>query len=344
MDDPLRVAVRRAVGGSDAFYVGGCLRDLHLGRVVHDVDIACPEPEAAARAFRDQAGEAVFELSTRHGAWRVVVDGGPTVDFVAMRGSIEEDLTQRDFTVNAIAQHVHTGAEVDPSGGLDDLERGVLRAVSDTVFVDDALRLLRAVRLEDELPLALEPHTEALVREHASAVARPAGERVLAELQRLGAAGFARLDQLGLLEHLGGSAARLGHVGEDPDTELLLVATLGARLLELPISRELARMTRTLLRAEPLAGHDPRSVHRFRRATEPWAVDALRFLGDVEGIAPVRAARERDPAAPLLRGDELGIAPGPEVGRLLALVEEERAAGTIATRDEALALVTRHRT
>lgn len=344
MVETLDAAIRRAVGESDAFYVGGYLRDLHLGRAVYDIDIACAEPERAARAFREDAGEAVFELSTRHGAWRVVLDKGPTVDFVAMRGSIEEDLAQRDFTVNAIARHVHTGVEVDPAGGLVDLERGLLRAVSDTVFDDDPLRLLRAVRLEDELPLAIEPRTEALVRRHADAVGEPAGERILAELERLSPAGVVRLEELELLGPLGGSTALLAQIGEEPEPSLLLVAVLGATLLELPVSRELARMARTLLRAEPLADHDARSVHRFRRETEPWAVDALRYLGDEKGIALVREARRRDPDAPLLRGDELGVPPGPEVGRLLSLVEEERAVGTISTRDEALALVARHRT
>jgi hypothetical protein len=55
----------------------------------------------------------------------------------------------------------------------------------------------------------------------------------------------------------------------------------------------------------------------------------------------VQAARANDPAEPLLRGDELGVPPGPEVGRLLELVDEERAAGTISTREEALELVKR---
>jgi hypothetical protein len=92
------------------------------------------------------------------------------------------------------------------------------------------------------------------------------------------------------------------------------------------------------LRAEPPAGPSPREIHRFRRATEPWALDALAFVGRVELVGVVEAARLADPTEPLVRGDELGLAPGPEIGRILALIEEERAAGTIATREEALAL------
>ena len=344
MDDALRNALREAVGTREAYYVGGCLRDLALGRDVFDIDIASDEAEEIARVFHGQSGEAMFELSTRYGAWRVVLASGVSVDFVALRGSIEEDLALRDFTANAVARNVHTDTYLDPSGGLDDLRGGILRAVSRQVFDDDPLRLLRAVRLEDELPLALESETESLVRQHAPAVTAPAGERILAELARLTPAGFIRLEELGLLAALGGTTERLGHLGAAPSPELLLIATLGTRLTELPIPRELARMTRTLVSAQPPGADDPRSIHRFRRATEPWALEALYYLGATTSVPAVLAARETDPDAPLLRGDELGLPPGPEVGQLLELIAEERAAGSISTRDEALALVASRRT
>ena len=84
------------------------------------------------------------------------------------------------------------------------------------------------------------------------------------------------------------------------------------------------------------------SIHRFRRATEPFALEALAFTGAAPSfVRAVERARKDEPAEPLLRGDELGIEPGPEVGRLLALIAEERAAGTLSTREEALDLVRR---
>jgi hypothetical protein len=70
-------------------------------------------------------------------------------------------------------------------------------------------------------------------------------------------------------------------------------------------------------------------------------LEALAFVGSEELAGAVREARSHDPAEPLLRGDELGIPPGPEVGRLLELIAEERAAGTISTREEAEELVRR---
>ena len=343
IDEGLAAEVRESVGAGEAYYVGGCLRDGELGLQVIDIDVVSDEPHAAACEFRRRAGEAMFELSSRHGAWRVLHPSGVTVDFIAMRGTIAEDLRLRDFTVNALAREVHSGLYVDPTGGLDDLRGGLLRAVSETVFDDDPLRLLRAVRLEDELPLALDADTESLVRTRASAATAPAGERILAELVRLSPAGFRRLDELGLLAPLGGSIERLAQLGAAATPELSLIAALGERLLELPISGELARMTRTLLRAEPPVGNERRAIHRFRTATEPWAVEALRYLGAQDSIEAVLAARAAEPPTPLLRGDELGVEPGPEVGRLLAVIEEERAAGTISSRDEALAFVASNR-
>ena len=100
---------------------------------------------------------------------------------------------------------------------------------------------------------------------------------------------------------------------------------------------------RTLLRARPPADGSARELYRFRRETEPWALEALEFVGAPELRGAVEDARSRDPAEPLLRGDELGVPPGPEVGRLLERIEEERAAGTISTREEALELVRRER-
>jgi hypothetical protein len=334
----MRELAAEVLAGEDAWVVGGAVRDELLGRPLVDLDVACREPEAAARRYARRSGGAPFPLSERWGAWRVALDGGRTIDFTPLRNGIEADLATRDFAVNAIAVPLGGGEPVDPFGGLGDLEQRLLRAVSATVFADDPLRLLRAVRLEDELGFRLEPATEALVREHAALVDRPAGERILAELERLSADGYRRLDELGLLAPLGGSVELLDRAST-PETRL--VAVFGAGLSRFPVSNDVRRLASALLRAEPPVDDSPRAIHRFRRATEPWADEALRFLGSPELVPAVERARAADLAEPLLRGDELGLEPGPEIGRLLALVDEERAAGTISTRDEALELVRR---
>jgi hypothetical protein len=123
----------------------------------------------------------------------------------------------------------------------------------------------------------------------------------------------------------------------------LLLTIFAENIFRLPISRDTRRFARALLAARRPADDSARELHRFRRRTEPSALTALAFLGATDLYDALREARAKDPAEPLLRGDEVGVPPGPEVGRLLALVEEERAAGTIATREEALALVERER-
>ena len=341
----LRGVARAALGGAAGWVVGGAVRDELTGRPVVDLDVACADPGLAARVAARAADGSPFPLSERHGAWRVVLRDGRTIDFTPLAGALLDDLAARDFTVNALASPLDGGPPVDPFGGFADLQAGVLRLVSEGALDADPLRLLRAVRLEDELGLRLEPATEAAVRARAALVVRPAGERVLGELRRLSLRGWLRLDELGLLAALGGSSARLDRLAAEAPADLLLVAALGEALLRLPVSNELRRYTLTLLRATLPADGSARAVHRLRRATEPWALDALALLGaPAELAAAVERARAAEPAEPLLRGDELDLPPGPEIGRILALIDEERAAGTITTRDEALALARREGT
>src|SRR5919197_1239094 len=284
------------LAGEEAWIVGGAIRDEALGRRLVDLDVACREPERAARAFAKRSGGAPFPLSERHGAWRVALVEGRTVDFTPLAAAIEDDLATRDFTINAIARPLGGGDAVDPFGGLVDLDEKRLRAVGPRVFTDDPLRLLRAARLEDELDF--------------------------------------RLDDVGLLEPFRGRIDdRLDRV-DSPDYRLVAVFRDGVH--RFPVSNELRRYAHSLLSAERPADDSPRSIFRFRRATEPWALDALAFVGAEELSDAVLQARVSDPDEPLLRGDELGLPPGPEIGRLLAEIEEERAAGTIVTKEEAL--------
>ena len=167
-------------------------------------------------------------------------------------------------------------------------------------------------------------------------IVKPAGERILAELRRLAEEGFERLDELDLLAPLGGSVGLFpkAHRLEIPD--FLLVVFFGENIERFPISKELRRFARTLLAAERPKDASPRAIHRFRRATEPWSGEALWFLGATDLLETLDEAKKNEPRKPLVRGSELGIPPGPEVGRLLEQIAEERAAGTITTKEEAL--------
>ena len=106
---------REVLAGTEAWIVGGAVRDELLGRPVIDLDIATREPEQAARVYARQAGGAPFPLSERHGAWRVALEGQRTVDFTPLEHGIDADLLSRDFTMNAIAVPLEGGEPIGTS-------------------------------------------------------------------------------------------------------------------------------------------------------------------------------------------------------------------------------------
>src|SRR6187399_2559121 len=124
---------QEVLAGEEAWVVGGAVRDELLGRELVDLDIAVRDPRTAARAFAKRSGGAPFTLSERHGAWRVALEDGRTVDFTPLPGSIEDDLATRDFTINAIALPLGGGESVDPYAGRADVEARAIRAVSPSV-------------------------------------------------------------------------------------------------------------------------------------------------------------------------------------------------------------------
>ncbi len=187
MSDALEPA-RAALAGEPAWLVGGAVRDRRLGRDTADADIVLAgDPARAARALARAAGGTAFPLSEAFGHWRVV---GPEqrwqADLTPLGGaSIEEDLLRRDFTVNAIAEPLAGGAAVDPTGGVADLEAGVLRMVAADAFDADPLRVLRLPRLATELGFDPDSGTVAAARGRAPRLGEVAGERVFAELRRI---------------------------------------------------------------------------------------------------------------------------------------------------------------
>jgi poly(A) polymerase len=199
--------LREALGGSEAWVVGGTVRDALLERPRVDVDVALRgDPESAARAVAGLVRGPVFRLSEAFGAWRAIDRrAGVTYDFAPLQGdTIEADLAARDFTVNAMAVPFEGGALLDPHGGRGDLERGVLRVLGKGAYEADPLRPLRLARLASELGFAPDPETERLTVAAAPTLTRASPERVLGELRRLivaeGAlAGVSLADRLGLL-------------------------------------------------------------------------------------------------------------------------------------------------
>jgi poly(A) polymerase len=206
---------------TDAWIVGGALRDELLGRPVRDVDVAVAgDPAALARALGDEVRGPVFRLSEAFGAWRVIDRrNGQVWDFSPLQGeTIEEDLGKRDFTVNAMARPREGGDLIDPLGGRADLESRTLRVLGPEAYERDGLRPLRLARFAAELGFEPDPETERLTAEAAPGVGRAAGERVFGELRRLVIADGA-LHGIGLADRLGLLRAVLPEVAELHDVE-----------------------------------------------------------------------------------------------------------------------------
>ena len=200
----------------EGYLVGGYVRDQLLARETRDLDLVVrADALPLAREAANRLGGAFVALDEERQTGRVVLrdeDERYYVDFATMRGEgVLADLAGRDFTVNAMAIDVLDAAPqpeiLDPFEGQRDLERGTLRAVSDSVFQDDAIRLLRAVRLAAELGLKMEAGTEQAVIRDAHLITQVSAERVRDELCQILTVGGAEahlryLDGLGLLGHL----------------------------------------------------------------------------------------------------------------------------------------------
>jgi putative nucleotidyltransferase with HDIG domain len=172
----------------DAWLVGGAVRDRLLGRESTDYDVALAgDPGQIARSLGRSAGGHAFALSESFGAWRVVAhDRRWQVDLIPLSGgSVEEDLAQRDLTINAIAEPLAGGEHVDPFGGLADLRSGRLRMVSAGAFERDPLRAVRVARLACELGFEVDAPTVEAARSAAPGLRQVAAERIFAELKRL---------------------------------------------------------------------------------------------------------------------------------------------------------------
>jgi poly(A) polymerase len=206
--------------GTEAYIVGGWVRDVLLGRHTADIDIALAgDALAIAPKVASALGGKSVLLDEANRVARVVLldqaEPSPKLqwhlDLSSFAGTIEPDLTRRDFAIDAMAVNLRqlvrglpTVQVIDPFHGRDDLRQRVIRAVSETVFTTDPARLLRAVRLAAELGFTVDRDTEALIQRDAHLIARVAGERVREELLRLlsvpGSGRFlSYLAQLGLL-------------------------------------------------------------------------------------------------------------------------------------------------
>jgi putative nucleotidyltransferase with HDIG domain len=228
------VAWLRAAG-HQAYFVGGCVRDLLLGRSPKDFDVATSAtPDQVLTLFEKTfavgahfgvvlvcTGEIVTEVATfrSDGAY----SDGRHPDAVRFSTSPEEDVKRRDFTINGMMLDPADDSVLDMVGGMQDLQAGLIRAIGDPGerFAEDKLRMLRAVRFAARFTFDLEPATAKAIQRLAPAVSQVSYERVRDELNRMLTEGHARrafemLDATGLLAQVLPEVVKLKGVAQPP--------------------------------------------------------------------------------------------------------------------------------
>lgn len=225
-----------ASAGRRLYLVGGCVRDRLLGRAINDLDLTTDAPpDEIKRLAARVRPDALYDIGAKFGTIGLIFRsgeveaasddppehqieitsfrteqyvGGSRKPVVTFGTSLEEDLARRDFTMNALAQDVLSGAVHDPYGGASDIAAQLIRAVGDPHerFQEDPLRLLRAVRFAAQLGFALEAATQAAIRAGAAALERISRERIAEELNKIlssprAAQGIRLATELGLMQY-----------------------------------------------------------------------------------------------------------------------------------------------
>jgi tRNA nucleotidyltransferase/poly(A) polymerase len=337
-DDLLRLFPRLRDLPTHAYVVGGAVRDLTLGSAPADVDVACLDPLACARAFRRK----IIRLGREEhlSAYRVV-DGPHIYDFAALLdNNIDADLARRDFTINAMAVDLESGELLDPHEGRADLTGRLVRMIDASNFEDDPLRMLKAVRMAVRFGFAIDGETLNAIRIRATRIADVSVERVAYELTVIFSANTFRRAVTLLRE----TRLDVPLFGRSPDSDFdaddvplaaalaLLVDDAHAFAKRWRLSDALMREIQTLQRL--IASH---SLLDLYDAGEPIARQLppmLRALGRGDRIAfPDFAIK------PLLTGDEIaaiaGIETGPRIGVLKRALLEAELEGRITSREAA---------
>jgi len=221
--------------GHQAYLVGGCVRDLELGREPLDFDITTDaHPERVQELFPGS-----LAIGAQFGVVMVVEEGaqaevatfrsdvgysdGRHPDSVVYASTAREDVFRRDFTINGLLLDPLTREVFDYVGGRDDLRAGVIRAIGDPErrFTEDKLRMVRAVRFAARFGFVIEPKTFAAVAKLAPEIHVVSAERLRDELTKIlteGAArrGFELLDETGLLAQVLPAIAKMKGVEQPP--------------------------------------------------------------------------------------------------------------------------------
>ncbi len=170
----------------NSYLVGGTVRDLLLGKEVKDIDFAIKgDSLSLAKDFAKIVGGSFVLLDEAFSIGRVVKED-ITIDFADLRGgSIEADLSGRDFTINAIATDLSLSKIIDPFGGQEDLKNKTIKMINEENLKTDSLRILRAYRFNATLNFNIDEPTREALRKNANLIKLTARERIKEELWKI---------------------------------------------------------------------------------------------------------------------------------------------------------------
>lgn len=293
---------RAARQNQPLYVVGGTPRDRLLGKTCADFDFTLQGAKALALRFAAEHRLPAVTLDDTPGreTCRVIVSPAIGFDFTEMQGgSIESDLAQRDFTINAMAWPLADfladgGNLIDPFGGRADLKEKIIRQVAPAALTADPLRMLRAFRFAAVLKFAIAQETLANINQNHASIAASAGERILHELMLLLAADpvaplLTRMAETGLL------IALFPEIPVDPSELLRILARLEERLQ----AADFASRQKALLKCAALLIRCPsgaaRTANKSRTQTpEHTALKRIKMSNaDAGFILGTLAARRR---------------------------------------------------
>jgi poly(A) polymerase len=230
-----RICKTLCARGHQAYLVGGCVRDILLGREPADYDVATDaQPDEVQQMFPDSLavgaqfgvmivtdGDAQVEVATFRSD--IGNSDGRHPDKVVFSTSVKDDVQRRDFTINALLLDPKTNEVLDYVGGREDLRAGIIRTIGrpEDRFCEDKLRMVRAVRFAARFRYAIEGATFAAIRKLAPDVCQVSAERIRDEVTKIlteGAArrGFELLDETALLPEILPEIARMKGVEQPP--------------------------------------------------------------------------------------------------------------------------------
>jgi tRNA nucleotidyltransferase (CCA-adding enzyme) len=362
--------------GVQPFLVGGPVRDLLLGRQAIDIDLTLEEGSSNfARSLAKKIDGRVRSYP-QFLTYKVFAEGLPEIDIATARkeryrkpgslpsvtaGKLHDDLTRRDFSINAMAMDLTRGELHDPTGGEADLRSGTIRVLHEQSFVDDPTRIFRAIRLAGRLEFELEPHTDRLMREAIAggALSTVSRERIWRELflamdEHDAPQILAALHETGVLDILFGPRQtsramidEMQRVDDRIDMEGLdrHVLFTGILLLDRQAhpeqlegsgfsqkrARTVLQIARDIPRIQREIEHATSEMQRFRVlksvSNETLSILAAHDGGNAETLD--RYKQFRNFKLPL-RGSDLGVPPGPHVAQALDRAREAVFLGEIA--------------